>query len=576
METLKKIWVYFRKHLPLLIISVISSIFVAASDGASAYIIKHVLDDIFINKNEEMLVIIPMAIGIIFLVRGVFRFLQLYLLRMISLKVVQEIRHELYVKMIKFPMSYFDSNSTGTMMARIINDVNQLKSSIPAFIKIIKESFSVVFLIAVVFYQDAELGMYGLIALPFMAIIISKTSKKTKKYSRKGHEKMGDLASVLQEAFSGVKVVKAFVMESFEIGKFRKENTKEIGFQIKRALVASLSSPIMDIIAGLALAAIIFYGGSKVIAGESTPGTFFSFIAAFALMFEPFKKINQENHTIQAAIAAAERVFETLDIHNEILDQDGDKDCDARGAEIRFDNVSFSYKGSDERVIDNLSLNVKPGTTVALVGSSGAGKSTLVSLIPRFYDVTDGSVTVGGTDVREFAVYNLRKNIGIVNQEPFLFNDTVSNNIAYGAGEVSEDDIRSAADSAYATDFIENLSEGFDTIIGERGDRLSGGQRQRITIARALLINPPILIMDEATSSLDTESERIVQKALTNLMKGRTSFVIAHRLSTVLNADMIVVMDGGKIESIGKHDDLLGKSEIYTRLYNMQFGAEES
>jgi subfamily B ATP-binding cassette protein MsbA len=457
------------------------------------------------------------------------------------------------------------------MMSRIVNDINQIKSSIPSLIKVIKESFTVVFLMGVVFYQDLRLGLYGTAAIPLMIIIIRKTSKKSKKYSKKGHEKMGTLTSVLQESFAGIRVVKAFVMETFERMKFARENDRETHYQIKRAKVASISSPAMDIISGAALAAIIFYGGYKVISGESTPGTFFSFIAAFALMFEPFKKINQENYSIQNSLSAAERVFEIMDIENEILDNNGTLKCDARNKAIDFKNIVFNYKGHEERVIDNINLHVEPGLTVALVGSSGAGKSTLVSLIPRFYDVSGGSLLIGGTDVREFDVYSLRKNIGIVSQEPYLFNDTVKNNIAYGAGEVSDEEIAEAARSAYADGFINKLPDGFDTVIGERGDRLSGGQRQRLTIARALLINPPILILDEATSSLDTESERIVQKALANLMKGRTSFVIAHRLSTILNADMIIVMDKGQIESIGRHEELIGKSEIYTRLYEMQF-----
>jgi subfamily B ATP-binding cassette protein MsbA len=571
MTIIKKIWSYFRKHLLLLILAVVSSLFVAGTDGASAYVLKHVLDDIFINQNEKMLTVIPIVISVIFLFRGVFRFLQLFLLRKIGLKVVQEMRYNLYTKMIRLPMSFYDNNSTGDMMSRIVNDINQIKSSIPSFINVMKDCFSVIFLIGVVFYQDYELGLYGLIAIPFMLVLIRKTSKKSKKYSTKGLEKMSTLASVLQESFSGIKVVKSFVMEKFEAGKFADENDKETSYQIKRARVSAIGSPLMDIISGLALAVIIYYGGYKVITGESTPGTFFSFIAAFAMMFEPFKKINQENYTIQNSITAAERFFHIMEMDNEILDRNGTKECDAVNKEIEFKNVVFSYKGHEEKVINDFSLKVSPGQTVAFVGSSGAGKTTIASLIPRFYDVTGGSLTVGGTDVREFDVYSLRRNIGIVSQEPYLFNDTIRNNIAYGASDITDEDIKAAADSAYATDFITKLPDGFSTMIGERGDRLSGGQRQRITIARALLINPPILILDEATSSLDTESERIVQQALANLMKGRTSFVIAHRLSTILSADMIVVMDKGKIESIGRHEDLIGKSEIYTKLYNMQF-----
>jgi subfamily B ATP-binding cassette protein MsbA len=571
MGILKKVWHYFEKQKFLLFVALLSSVFVAATDGAAAYILKFVLDDIFINQSKTMLMILPIGIAIIFLIRGVFRFFQLFLLRKIGLKAVQGMRTDLYEKMIRLPMAYYDNNATGDMMSRMVNDINQIKAAIPSMIAVIKDCFTVVFLIGVVFYQDFELGLYGLIAIPFMMFLIRKTSKKTKKYSAKGHAQMGSLASNLQESFSGIKVVKSFVMEKYESMKFAKENEKETTYQIKRARVASIGSPLMDVISGLALSAIIYFGGTKVISGESTPGTFFSFIAAFGLMFEPFKKINQENYVIQNSITAAERFYDILELPNDILENNGTEECNANNQEITFNNVCFTYKGTEEQVINNLNLTIKPGQTVALVGSSGAGKTTIASLIPRFYDVTDGSIKIGGTDLRDFDVYSLRRNIGIVSQEPFLFNDTIRNNIAYGIENATEEDIINAANSAYATDFINKLPNGFDTVIGERGDRLSGGQRQRITIARALLINPPILILDEATSSLDTESERIVQKALTNLMKGRTSVVIAHRLSTILSADMIVVMDKGRVESTGRHEELIGKSEIYTKLHQMQF-----
>lgn len=571
MAIIRKIWAYFRRNLFLLICAVSSSFIVAGTDGASAYVLKYVLDDIFINQNKKMLTVIPIVITIIFLSRGIFRFLQLYLLRKVGLEAVKAMRFDLYHKMIRLPMSFYDNNSTGDMMSRVVNDINQVKSAIPSLINVLKDSFTVFFLIGIVFYQDFELGLYGLAAIPFMLVLIRKTSKKSKRYSSKGHAKMGTLATVLQESFSGIRVVKAFVMEGYEVEKFEDENKKETRYQLKRAKISAISSPLMDIISGLALALIIYYGGSKVISGESTPGTFFSFIAAFAMMFEPFKKINQENYTIQNSITAAERFFQVMEIKNEILDNNGSLPCDANNKVVEFQDVVFNYKGHEEKVIDGVSLVVKPGQTIAFVGSSGAGKSTIVNLIPRFYDITSGKLMIGGTDIRDFDVYSLRKNIGIVSQEPFLFNDTIANNIAYGTSNISDEDIYEAAKSAYAYDFVTKLPEGFNTLIGERGDRLSGGQRQRLTIARALLINPPILILDEATSALDTESERIVQKALTNLMKGRTSFVIAHRLSTILSADLIVVMDKGKIESMGKHAELLDKSEIYTKLYNMQF-----
>lgn len=385
------------------------------------------------------------------------------------------------------------------------------------------------------------------------------------------------MATALQETFSGVRVVKAFANESKEINNFFHINAREVKYRLKQSFVSALSSPLMETIAGFAVAAIIFYGGLKVINGETTAGTFFSFVTAFGLMFDPFKKkINNYNSTMQMANASAERIFDVLDLHNSILDNDGELECDAHGKSVSFDNVTFAYNETDGIVLNGFTLDVRPGMMVALVGSSGAGKSTIASLIPRFYDVTGGSIKIGDTDIRDFKVHSLRTNIGIVSQEAFLFfNESIAYNIAYGTGEQDLNKIKQAADAAYALEFVEELTDGFDTVIGERGDRLSGGQKQRLTIARALLLNPPILILDEATSALDTESERIVQKALSNLMQGRTSFVIAHRLSTILNADMIVVLDGGKIESTGTHNELLEKSEIYTKLCKMQFATFE-
>lgn len=571
-QILKRIYQYFRPHRGKILAALGASVLVSATDGATAYIVKHILDDIFIAKNEEMLKLIPLVILVIYTIRCVSRYMQIQFMQYSGQMAIKKIREELYEKMIYLPMSYYDHNETGTMMARIVNDANNMQSAIPAAVKIFKDSLSVFFLVGVVLYQDLRLGSAIFIAMPIMMLLIGKSGRKIKRYSRMEQERVGVVASALSESFSGIKVVKAFSAEEREVAKFNDLNEKEIHYKLKKLAISAISSPLMETIAGFAVAGIIFYGGMSVIRGETTPGTFFSFVAAFGLMFEPFKKINSENSTIQNAFAAGERIFAMLDEHNEILDNDGTKDCDAHGKVIALNDVTFRYKTSEEDVLKGVSINVEPGTTVALVGSSGAGKTTIAALIPRFYDVTGGSITIGGTDIRDFKVKSLRSNIGIVTQEPFLFNDTVAYNIAYGIDNADMDSIRNAAESAYASNFINELPDGFDTVIGEKGDRLSGGQKQRLTIARALLLNPPILILDEATSALDTESERIVQKALSNLMQGRTSFVIAHRLSTILNADMIIVMDKGRIESVGRHDELLKTSDIYSNLCRLQFG----
>lgn len=570
-ELLKRVWLYFRPYKWHIFFSFIFSLFVAASNGASAYIIKPALDGIFINKEREKLLLMPFVIVGIYLIKGIFRFLQNFLMRRTGQKVVQAIRNDLFDKIIMLPIRFFSESSTGVLMSRITNDVNMVQSSIPSFVTAIRETFSILGLAAVVLYQDPYLGSFALFVLPLVVLPLIKIGKKIKKYSRRGQEKMGDISSVLQESFSGIRVVKAFANEDKEKEKFKTHNEKLVKMEIKKIIYNEISSPMMELIGAIGLALIIYYGGLKVIEGVSTPGTFFSFIAAIAMMYDPFKRINSANNNIQSAIAAAERIFEIMDTENEILENDGELECDAKGKDVIFDHVYFRYKDNEDYVLKNINLLVKPGTTVAIVGSSGAGKSTLVSLIPRLYDVTSGAIKIGETDIRDFKVHSLRKNIGIVSQEPFLFNDTVFNNIAYGMDNVTEEDVINAAKAAYAHEFILELPEGYNTVIGERGVRLSGGQRQRITIARALLKNPPILILDEATSALDTESEKIVQKALENLMKHRTSFVIAHRLSTVINSDVIVVLDKGEIESIGNHQELLEKSKVYKKLYQMQF-----
>ncbi len=576
MGNLKRLWVYFKPYKWLILLSVVASIFVAATSGATAYIVKPTLDKIFINENRTGLVLMPFAIVIIYFIRGVFRFAQTFSLKYIGQRVIQSLRNDLYIKIVKLPLKFFNENSTGILMSRITNDVNMMQNSIPAFVNIIRDSFTIIGLACVVIYQDYKMAIFAFVVLPFIGLIIVKVGRKAKKYTKKGQERMGDLNSALQETFTGVRVVKSFVAEEKEIEKFKEHNERFVKYQIKKVFVSALSSPFLEFIGALGLAVIIYYGGLNVINGNSTPGTFFSFMTALVMMYEPFKKINESNQKIQSAIGAADRVYEVLDTHNEILSNDGFLECDARNKNISFDNVSFKYSENGEFVLKDINIEFPFCTTNALVGASGAGKSTFVNLIPRFYDVSEGSIKIGNVDIRDFKVYSLRRNIGIVSQDPFLFNDTVSNNIAYATDDVSQQDIINAAKAAFAHEFISDLPEGYETIIGERGVRLSGGQKQRITIARAILMNPPILILDEATSALDTESEKIVQKALENLMQDRTSFVIAHRLSTVINADKIIVLDKGKIVGTGKHSELLETSEIYQTLYRMQFKDNET
>ncbi|ADD69081.1 ABC transporter related protein [Denitrovibrio acetiphilus DSM 12809] len=571
MNNTKRIWQYFKKHKILIAIAFVSSMAVSGTDAAIAYMVKDILDGIFISKDEKMLRLVPLMIISLFTFRCGARFLQSYSIQYAGQKAVQSIRDDMYQKIIHQPMSYFSENSIGIMMTKIINDVSNLQRAISSAMRIFRSSLSIVFLTGIVFFQNPKLGISVFILAPILFLIVHKSGKKIKKTSHKIQEYTGEMGSALNESFSGIRVVKSFAAEIREYSKFKKVALSELKYKLRQAMITSVSSPMIETLSGFSIAAIILYGGTMVISGETTTGTFFSFVTAFGMMFEPIKKLNNYNQIIQVARASMERIFSVLDTENSILDNNGALQCNANEKNITFKNVSFRYKPDSAKVLDNISLSVPFGTSVALVGSSGAGKSSLVSLLPRFYDVTEGAIQIGGTDLRDFDVYSLRRNISIVSQSAFLFNNTVRYNIAYGFDKIEESRIIEAAEQAYATDFINDLPEGLDSLLGERGCKLSGGQKQRLTIARAILMNSPVLILDEATSALDTESEKIVQKALTNLMKNKTSFTIAHRLSTIINADIIAVMDNGKIIDTGTHTELLEKSDIYSKLFEMQF-----
>ncbi len=533
------------------------------------------MDGIFIDKNITLLKVMPLLIVVAYLSKGIFRFLQVYFMRYVGQKVIEQIRNELFEKIVNLPLNFFNVTSTGVLMSRITNDVNLVQQSIQIVISLIREIVTVIGLIAVIIYMDWKLALATILCYPLLIHPLRIISRRLRRLSRKDQEMMGGLSSMLQEAFSGIRIVKAFTSEKKEIAKFNKLNGVVVGYVIKSIKTAELSSPLMEFISSLGFAAIIYFGGMQVINGTSTPGTFFSFLAAALMVYRPIKSIGNSNNAIQQAIAAAERIFSILDLENNIVANNGSIICNAKEKDIEFRNVSFKYEGTEKLVLNDINLKIKAGQQIAFVGSSGAGKTTIANLIPRFFEITSGSLMIGGVDIRDFDLKSLRSEISIVSQEPFLFNDTIANNIAYGRNEdVPKEDIVSAAKAAFADEFISQIPTGYDTEIGERGIILSGGQKQRLTIARALLKNSPILILDEATSSLDTESERLVQKALDNLMKGRTALIIAHRLSTILEADMIVVLNENKVEATGRHEELLKISPTYSRLYKMQFNME--
>ncbi|MBE9546397.1 MAG: lipid A export permease/ATP-binding protein MsbA, partial [Proteobacteria bacterium] len=548
---------------------------VGAATSSLAFLVKPALDEIFVDKNAEMLMLIPAAIVVIYLLKGACSYGQTVLMSFIGQRVVTDLRGELYNHIQRQALSFFTKNPTGILMSRITNDVSLIQGAVSeAVTSLFKDSFTLIGLTFVIFYRDWKLAIVAMFVFPLTIYPIAKFGKKMRTIATSTQVTMGSLTTLLQETISGTRIVKAFGMEDYENGRFGKENERLFKLTMKAISVRAISSPFMEFLGGIGIAAIVLYGGHQVIKGTSTPGTFFSFLTALILLYEPVKRLTNVNNTIQQGISAAIRVFSVMDMVPEIKDKKDAVNLPPISGSIDIRNVSFSY--DEIPVLKNIDIRVKAGETIAFVGMSGGGKTTLVNLIPRFYDVTEGEILIDGRDIRDATLKSLRDQIGIVTQQTILFNDTVRNNIAYGDIEKTEEDIIKAARAANARDFIVNLQDGYDTIIGEQGAKLSGGERQRISIARALLKDAPILILDEATSSLDTEAEIEVQDALENLMKGRTTLVIAHRLSTIRNADRILVIVNGEIIEEGNHESLLAKEGEYFKLYNMQFKKESS
>jgi subfamily B ATP-binding cassette protein MsbA len=492
-------------------------------------------------------------------------------MRFCALKVLESLRNDLYAKIIRLPIEFYDRNRVGFLMSRIINDVDLIRNSIPELIMIVRHALTMIALLFVVFYRDAYLATWAIIILPLALFPLVYLGKKLRKLARKNQKKIADISSILQEIFSCIRVIKAFATEKGETKRFFEQNAKLVKIALKGAFYDATSSPLMEFIGSLGIGLVIWYGGSQVIAGNSTPGTFFSFMTALLMLYEPFKKISKSNLAIQRALAGAERVFEILDSEQITEERGGDRAFPEKFQELGFENTTFYYPHCQEAALKQINLTVHAGEKLAIVGPSGSGKSTLVNLIPRFFLPQEGKILLNGLDLNEYSLSSLRRSIGMVSQEAFLFNTSIRENIAYGLTDVEQNQLEKVCQAAYAHDFITALPQGYETVIGERGTKLSGGQKQRLTIGRALLKDPPLLILDEATSALDTEAERIVQKALENLMQDRTSIVIAHRLSTVLSADRIVVMEQGRIVDIGTHEQLLHYCSLYKKLYDMQF-----
>lgn len=542
----------------------------AAATSASAFLVKPVLDDIFFNIDVTMLKLIPLAVLIIYFLRGLAMYGQEYLMNYVGESIIRRLRNDLYDCISDLPLSFFHKEKTGVLMSRITNDVNIIKAMVSTAVTgSLKDSFTIVGLTIVIFYRDWKMALFAFIVLPLAFLPVVEFGRRVRRVSTGCQEAMAELNSFLHETFAGNKIVKAFGMEPYEKKRFSEKTRSLFKLEMKSVIAKSLSSPIMEFLGGLGVAFIILYGGSKVIAGTSTAGTFFSFMAAVLMLYDPVKKLSHLNNAIQQGLAATDRVFDIIETESNIKEMADPLEIQPQPHRVVFKNVFFKY--DDVMVLKDINLDVREGEILALVGMSGGGKTSLVNLIPRFYDVSQGSILIDGLDIREASISSLRNQIAIVTQEPILFNDTVRSNIAYGNTNASDEEIQRVAKAAYAYDFIQNFPDNFDTVIGELGGRLSGGEKQRICIARALLKNAPILILDEATSSLDTESEMLVQRALENLMKGRTTFVIAHRLSTIAYAHRIVVIVGGRIVEEGKHEELIARQGEYYKLYQTQF-----
>ncbi len=548
-----------------------------ACTAALAWALKPALDEALSGRNTHLIYLIPLLVIGLYVIKGAAYYGQAYLMGFVGQRVIYDLRNTLYDYLSRQSLVFFSHRKTGELLARISYDVTLVQAAVSTSVTaLMRDAISVIFLLGVVFFQDWMLALIAMLVFPLVVYPIARFGRKMRHASMDGQVSMGELTSLVEETVGGIRVVKAFGMEDYERGRFRKITGDFLRHQMRIFRVHALSFPIMELLAGFGIAGVLLYGGLRVASGQTTAGTLVSFLAALIMLYEPVKRLSRANNEIQQGLAAAERVFDVLD--DPVMVEDAADAVVLPGFSelIRFEHVALQYPGMGKQVLSDVSFDVRAGEVVALVGHSGAGKSSLVNLLPRFMDVTEGAVLIDGHDVRKVTQASLRAGMAMVAQEVILFNDTVFNNIAYGLENMGRKRVIDVARAANAHDFIAKLPHGYDTLIGERGVILSGGQRQRLSLARALLKDAPILILDEATSSLDTESERLVQQAIDRLMLGRTVIVIAHRLSTIRHADRIVVLDNGRVAQTGTHRELLQQGGLYAELYRLQFEQAET
>jgi len=543
---------------------------VAGCGTACLYLIKPAFDDLIVKKNKQMLDLLCTAVLVIFAIKGVSLCGNAYLMSYVSQRIITRLREDVYNHIQCLPVPYLDKMQTGNLMSRILNDVGAVQYTLSESVTgVIKESFSVIGCVGIMFYMDWRLAIGAILIVPVAFLPVFKVGKILRKTSAKVQQIMADLSVVMHETIAGNRIVKAFGMEAHEKNRFRRENERLLKYTLKAVLVRSVNSAAMEFLGGVGIVSIMLYGGYQIISEKMTAGNLLSFLAALISLYDPVKRLANIYNSIQQGLAAADRVYDLLDRPIEIVEQPDAITLEPARKHLEFRNVFFGYGAKP--VLSGISFRVDAGQVVAVVGMSGAGKTTLINLIPRFYEIAEGAILIDGIDIRDVTLASLRSQIAIVTQQSILFNDTFKNNIAYGDIRKSDDEIIAAAKAANAYDFIMKLPMQFETTVGEQGTRLSGGERQRICIARALLKDAPILILDEATSSLDSDSELEVQKALENLRRGRTTLVIAHRRATVQNADCIITLANGKIVEQGRHSELMMLDSEYRRLYELQF-----